>query len=157
MNKHLTIWEKFIGSAFLTGYVPVASGTVGSIAALVIYLIPGFERLYILLPAIIAALFYGIYLGDKFENEYGKDPSECTIDEVVGMWISLIAIPKELVPVLLTFVLWRIFDIIKPPPARTIEAWKGGKGIMLDDVVAGVYALVIMHLLLAVTDNFSFL
>lgn len=139
-------FEKFIGSGFYTGYFPVASGTVGSIAAIIIYLIPGFEQLIIIIPVTISFMIYGIYLGTKFEAEYGKDPAQCTIDEVVGTWISLIALPKTIWIITAAFFLWRILDIVKPPPARNLEKLKGGLGIMIDDVVSGIYTLIIMHL-----------
>ena len=142
----INFFEKFIGSGFYTGYFPVASGTVGSLAALIIYLIPGFEKLYIIIPSIAIFTLYGIYLGNKFENKYGKDPAECTVDEVVGTWISLIALPKTIGIIVTAFLLWRILDIIKPPPARNLEKIKGGLGIMLDDVISGAYTLIIMHL-----------
>ena len=147
-------FEKLIGSGFFTGYSPVASGTVGSIAALLIYLIPGFEQLFIIIPAIIIFLVYGIYLGDKFEAEYGKDPAQCTIDEIVGTWISLIALPKTTWIIVAAFLLWRILDIIKPAPARNLEKLKGGLGIMSDDVVSGIYTLIIMHLIVYLLGKF---
>lgn len=142
----INFFEKFIGSGFYTGYFPIASGTVGSAAAILIYLIPGFENLYIIIPAAILMAVYGIYIGTKFEKKYGKDPAQCTIDEVVGTWISLIALPKTFWVILVSFLLWRILDIIKPPPARNLERLNGGFGIMLDDVVSGIYTLLIMHL-----------
>jgi len=142
----INIFEKFIGSGFYTGYFPVASGTIGSLAAIVIYLIPGFENLFIIIPATIIFMSHGIYVGTKFEAQYGKDPSECTVDEVVGTWISLLALPKTLWVIVATFFLWRILDIIKPPPARNLERLNGGLGIMIDDVISGFYTLIIMHL-----------
>lgn len=142
----INFFEKFIGSGFYTGYFPIASGTVGSAAAILIYLIPGFENLYIIIPAAILMAGYGIYIGTKFEKKYGKDPAQCTIDEVVGTWISLFALPKTFWVILVSFLLWRILDIIKPPPARNLERLNGGLGIMIDDVVSGIYTLLIMHL-----------
>lgn len=142
----INFFEKFIGSGFYTGYFPIASGTVGSAAAILIYLIPGFENFYIIIPAAILMAVYGIYIGTKFEKKYGKDPAQCTIDEVVGTWISLIALPKTFWVILVSFLLWRILDIIKPPPARNLERLNGGLGIMIDDVVSGIYTLLIMHL-----------
>ncbi|MEJ2105258.1 MAG: phosphatidylglycerophosphatase A, partial [Ignavibacteriaceae bacterium] len=136
------------------GYFPVASGTVGSLAALIIYLIPGFERLYIIIPSIAIFTFYGIYLGNKFENKYGKDPAECTVDEIVGTWISLIALPKTIGIIIIAFLLWRILDIIKPLPARNLEKLKGGLGIMIDDVISGIYTLIIMHLIVYLLGKF---
>ena len=147
-------FEKFIGSGFFTGYFPVASGTVGSVAAIVIYLIPGFEQLVVIIPATLVIIFYGMYIGTKFEAEYGKDPAQCTIDEVAGTWISLIALPKTVGIIIATFLLWRILDIIKPPPARNLERLKGGLGIMIDDVISGIYTLIIMHLVVYLFGTF---
>lgn len=149
--------EKFLGSGFYTGYLPFASGTWGSAAALLLFLIPGFEELYILIPLIIIFTLYGIYAGSRFEKAYGKDPAECTIDEVVGMWITLIAVPKAPVPLLLGFFIWRFFDIIKVPPARNIEKLEGGTGIMLDDVISGIYSLLIIHGILIISERYLLL
>ena len=146
----LNFFEKLLGSGFYTGYIPFISGTFGSLAALIIYYIPGFENPLILIPAIIIFTFYGIYVGNKFESVYGKDPSECTIDEFVGMWISLLFLPKILLISFFTFLLWRILDIIKPYPARNFEKLKGGLGIMLDDITSGIYSLIIVHLILLI-------
>jgi phosphatidylglycerophosphatase A len=144
----LNFIEKFLGSGFYTGYIPFISGTFGSLAALIIYYIPGFENPFILIPAIIIFTIYGIYVGNKFEDVYGKDPSECTIDEVVGMWISLLFLPKIVLISSLTFLLWRVLDIIKPFPARNFEKLKGGVGIVLDDIMSGIYTLIIVHIIL---------
>jgi len=145
--------EKLLGSGFYTGYIPIASGTFGSFAAVLIYLIPGFENLYIIIPAIIIFTIYGIFIGNKFEKLYGKDPSECTIDEVVGMWISLLFLPKNLIITAAAFFLWRIFDIIKPYPARKLESLPGGLGIMIDDVVASIYSLLTIHIILIIFNK----
>ena len=142
----INFFEKIIGSGFYSGYSPVASGTVGSVVAILIYLIPGFEQIMVIIPVIMILLSYGIYVGSKFETVYGKDPSQCTVDEFVGTWISLIALPKILWIIVAAFLIWRILDIIKPPPARSLEKLKGGLGIMVDDVVSGIYTLIIMHL-----------
>ncbi len=141
----LNFIEKLLGSGFYTGYIPVASGTFGTLAALAIYLIPGFENTYVIIPAIVLFFIYGVYIGDKFEALYGKDPSECTIDEVVGTWIAYLYLPKTIGIIIITFFLWRALDIIKPPPARNLESMKGGFGIMIDDVVSAFYALIIMQ------------
>ncbi|QQS34641.1 MAG: phosphatidylglycerophosphatase A [Ignavibacteriales bacterium] len=145
--------EKFIGSGFYTGYIPVASGTFGSLAALIIYFIPGFENPIILIPAIVVFSLYGIFVGNKFEKLYGKDPSECTVDEVVGMWISLILVPKKIILAIAVFFIWRVLDIVKPYPARKLESLPGGLGIMIDDIVGGFYSLIIVHLLLFIFEK----
>ena len=150
----INFFENLIGSGFFTGYSPVASGTVASLAAILIYLIPGFEKLHIIVPAIIIFIIYGIYLGNKFEVKFGKDPSQCTVDEVVGTWISLIALPKSVGIISATFLIWRLLDIIKPPPARSLEKLKGGYGIMIDDIISGIYTLIIMHLVVYLLGRF---
>lgn len=142
--------DRALGSGFYTGYVPLAPGTFGSIAALLLYSLPGFESPPILISMIIIFSFYGIYVGGKFESVYGKDPSQCTIDEMVGMWISLLFLPKTIFISLFAFVVWRIMDIIKPYPARQLEKLKGGLGIMLDDIVASIYSFLIVHLILRI-------
>jgi phosphatidylglycerophosphatase A len=142
--------EKFIGSGFYTGFIPLASGTFASIAALVIYFIPYFEKPYIILPAIFIFIVWGIQLGTKFETLYGKDPAECTVDEVVGMWITLLFLPKNIFVALIAFLVWRTLDVIKPFPARKSESLEGGLGIMMDDIISAIYSLIIVHLILVI-------
>ncbi|GAB1348906.1 hypothetical protein MASR1M107_11190 [Ignavibacteriales bacterium] len=103
----------------------------------------------ILLPLILVTSIYGIWVCGKFETLYGKDPKEATIDEFAGMWISLILVPKEPVYLVIAFFLWRIFDIIKPPPARNFEKIEGGLGVMADDIMSGIYTLVVMQVIIA--------
>jgi len=146
----LNFINKLLGSGFYTGYVPVASGTFGSLAGLAIYYIPGFENPAIIIPAIILFSLYGLYVGTEFEKVYGKDPSECTIDEVVGMWISLLFLPKILWVSVLVFLVWRLFDIVKPFPARGLEKLEGGLGIMIDDIVSSIYVLLLLHLFILI-------
>ncbi len=142
--------EKIIGSGFYSGYIPLASGTFGSIVGLFIYFIPGFEKLYVIIPAIVLFAIWGIAIGTKFEREYGKDPAECTIDEIVGMWITLLFLPKDIFVALTAFVVWRTMDIIKPFPARKLESLNGGLGIMIDDIISAIYALIFVHLILLI-------
>ncbi len=150
----INFFEKLIGSGFYSGFSPIASGTAGSLVAMVIYFIPGFEKLYIIIPLIVLFFLYGLVIGSKFEKVYGKDPAECTIDEMVGMWISLIALPKTIGISICTFLIWRILDIIKPPPAKNLEKQSGGFGIMIDDVISAIYTLIIMHVIVYLVGNF---
>ena len=150
----LNFIEKLLGSGFYTGYIQFASGTFGTLAALLIYLTPGFENTYVIIPAIVIFFTYGVYVGNKFEIVYGKDPSECTIDEVVGTWISYLFLPKTIGIIVITFFLWRALDIFKPYPARKLEYLNGGLGIMIDDVVSGFYTLIIMHLVVYFLGKF---
>jgi phosphatidylglycerophosphatase A len=146
--------EKFLGSGFYTGYIPLASGTFGSLAALIIYwLIPGFEQPLVIIPSILVFIFLGINIGNKFEKIYGVDPPQCTIDEIVGMWISLLFLPKTLLISALAFFVWRIMDIIKPYPARKLEELHGGVGVMMDDIAASIYSLVFVHFILLIFES----
>ena len=149
----LNFFNKLLGSGFYTGYIPVASGTFGSLAGLIIYYIPGFENPAVIIPAIIVFSLYGIYVGTEFEKVYGKDPAECTIDEIVGMWISLLFLPKILWVSALVFLLWRLFDIVKPFPARRLERLEGGLGIMIDDIISSIYVLLLVHLFILIYSS----
>ncbi|MHB8906976.1 MAG: phosphatidylglycerophosphatase A family protein [Melioribacteraceae bacterium] len=140
--------EKLLGSGFYTGYIRFASGTWGSLAALIIYLVPGFENPSLMIFLISLFILIGVPIGDKFEALYGKDPKECTIDEVVGMWITLLFLPKKIWWIVLAFLIWRAMDIVKPFPARKLESIKGGWGIMLDDVMAAIYSFISIQLII---------
>jgi phosphatidylglycerophosphatase A len=147
----LNFFNKLFGSGFYTGYIPFAPGTFGSLAALIIYMIPGFENPYIILPATVLLVLIGIPAATQFEKFYKmEDPPYCTIDEMAGMWISLFMVPKKVIPVIMAFFLWRIMDILKPFPARKLESLKGGWGVMFDDIAAGVYSLIFVHLFLLI-------
>jgi phosphatidylglycerophosphatase A len=152
--KQINWFEKIIGSGFYTGYIPIASGTFGSFAAILIFFIPGFERLEIIIPAILLLFSYGLFVSSKFEKVYGKDPSQCTVDEIVGTWIALIALPKTILIVITSFLVWRTLDIIKPFPANTSEKLPGGFGIMMDDVISGFYALILVHFIVFIFGVF---
>lgn len=144
----INVIEKILGSGFFSGYIPFASGTFGSLVAILLYLIPGFENPTFMGIIILITFVAGIPIGSKFEMQYGKDPAQCTLDEVVGTWITLLFVPKEFFYILTAFLIWRLLDIIKPFPANRAEKLNGGLGIMLDDVIAGAYSLVIVHILI---------
>ena len=138
--------EKLLGSGFYSGYIKTASGTWGSLAGLIIYLIPGFENPSLMILMISFFILIGVPIATKFELIYGNDPKECTIDEIVGMWITLLFLPKKIWWIILAFLIWRVLDIIKPYPARKLENVKGGWGVMLDDIMAGIYSFVLVQL-----------
>jgi len=148
----INIVEKFIGSGFYSGYMPFAQGTFGSLVALSIYLIPGMENPTILLVLISLFFVVGIPIGTKFEAIYGKDPKQCTIDEMIGTWITLLFIPKNIWLILMAFIIWRVLDIVKPFPANIAEKLNGGVGIILDDVIAAIYALTISHIIINIIN-----
>ena len=141
---------KLFASGFYTGYAPAASGTLGSAIAVAFYFIPGFESPLILGFVLLLVFGLGIKASSIMEKRYGHDPAEVTIDEVVGMWITLFFLPKSILVVLAAFFVFRFFDIIKPFPARAFDAMHGGFGIMMDDVVSGIYANIMMQIVLLI-------
>lgn len=96
----------------------------------------------------LLALLIGIPAATIVERESGcEDPGHVVLDEVCGQWIALAIVPANWAHVLLALLLFRFFDILKPWPARQLERLPGGAGIMLDDVAAGIYALVVFLLI----------
>ena len=131
------------------GYLPIAPGTWGSLAALVVwFLIIESTSTITFIAAIIIIFILGVYTSSITEIYLAKkDPSVIVIDEWVGQWIALIFLPKSLIWGIVAFVLFRLFDIWKPYPIKTLDKMSGGWGIMLDDVVAGIYALLVINIL----------
>jgi phosphatidylglycerophosphatase A len=139
---------KLFGTGFYSGFFPFASGTFASLAALIVFLFPPFHVWYNLLGLILVFYWTGVYTGEKIEKLVGQDPSIVVIDEFVGMWVSLLFIPISIVSLVIAFVLFRIFDIFKPFPANYFNNRSGGNAIMLDDVIAGIYANLILQIFL---------
>lgn len=144
----INFFENLIGSGFYTGYIKKASGTFGSLIALLIYLIPGFENPTIMIFFISFLIVIGVPIAIKFESKYGNDPKEYTNDEVIGMWITFLFIPKKIWWIILGFLIWRFLDIVKPFPAKQLEKVKNGWGVLLDDIAAGIYSLIILQLII---------
>ncbi len=135
-----------IATAVGAGLSPVAPGTAGSaVAAIVLWLVP-FSRAG-LVSFFDVTVVIGTWAAERAERVIGgKDPGAIVIDEVAGMTLSVLALPLPLAPSMLAagFVLFRIFDVVKPPPARGSQRLHGGVGVMIDDVIAGGYALVVL-------------
>ena len=152
-----TSWAWVAGTFFGAGRIKPGPGTWGSVAALLLWCaaayLPAVRHEPTLLPWLTAAgallaLAIGIPAGTIVAREAGvEDPQFVVIDEVAGQWIALIACPVDWKHLLLALALFRVFDIFKPPPARQLEDLHGGWGIMVDDVAAGLYALLVLQLL----------
>jgi phosphatidylglycerophosphatase A len=132
----------FIATVGYSGYFPIAPGTVGSLAGLVFYLLVWWSRSPVVEAGLIVVLFAaGVWAGTTAERYFGGiDPGPIVIDEVVGMLITLAFIPVGPSGALLGFVLFRIFDVVKPYPAGRLERLHGGLGVMADDAMAAIYA-----------------
>jgi phosphatidylglycerophosphatase A len=148
---------KLFCSGLFSGYLPVASGTAGSFLAVCLYLIPGFETPAVFAPVIIIVLAIGTKASDSMARWYGDDPAEVTIDEIAGMWISLFLLPKKPLVIIAAFMIFRILDIVKPFPARKFDTMHSGTGIMMDDVVSGIYTNFIIQVLLELQPLSGFL
>jgi phosphatidylglycerophosphatase A len=142
--------EKVLGSVFFSGYFPLFPATIGSAVTCVAYWFlvpqrPGAQM------AIIAVVFIlGLHLSSRLMREWGPDPGRIVVDEAAGMLVSLFMLPKSLFLIVLAFLLFRLFDIAKPFPIRRMDELESGWGIMLDDLVAGVYARLAMFVIVLV-------
>jgi phosphatidylglycerophosphatase A len=132
----------FIATVGYCGYFPIAPGTVGSAAGLVVYLLVWWTQSPVVEGLLIVAVYaIGIWAGTEAERYFGGiDPGPVVIDEVLGMLITLAFMPVGLWTAMAGFVLFRIFDVIKPFPAGRFERLHGGLGVMSDDAMAAVYA-----------------
>jgi len=123
---------------FGIGFFPVMPGTLGSLAGVIIYyfLWKGHVLLYAFLLIVL-----GFFVSGPAERIFGKkDPQPIVIDEVAGMLVAFMLVPFSLKNAVILFILFRIFDIFKPYPIKRLEALPGAAGIMLDDIIAGIYA-----------------
>jgi len=139
----MTIW-KIVATCFYLGKLPFAPGSWGSLGVLVLWLFLPVS--YLVHSVVISVLFIlGVYASKIVAEDLDNhDPSEIVIDEVVGMGISLFMLPHNLELYLLAFILFRIFDILKPSFIYHIQNLPNGWGIMLDDVLAGLFTFAIV-------------
>jgi phosphatidylglycerophosphatase A len=141
---------RFVATAGYVGYAPVAPGTFGSMAGLVLYaLLRWSGRHAAEFIAIVVVLLVGLWAAGVMERELGKDPGPVVIDEVVGMLLTLATLDVTPIGAVVGFFVFRALDIVKPFPADRLERLHGGPGIMLDDVMAGVYGNLVMRGLIA--------
>jgi len=142
----------FIATCGYLGYVPVAPGTFGSAAGLVVFAAVRWSGSPALELAVIILLFaVGVWSANAAERHFGGvDPAPVILDEVVGMLITLAFLPVNITGAVVGFLLFRLFDVVKPWPANRLEAVHGGLGVMADDAMAGVYGNVAMRLLAVV-------
>jgi phosphatidylglycerophosphatase A len=142
----------FIATCGYIGYVPVAPGTFGSAAGLAAFaLVRSTGSSLVEAVAIIVLFLVGIWSATEAERHFGGiDPAPVVMDEVVGMLITLAALPVNWVGAIVGFLVFRLLDVYKPWPARRFEALPGGLGIMADDGMAAVYGNLVMRGLILV-------
>ncbi len=147
-NKNISLTARLTGTVMGVGYCPFASGTAGTIAAVPIYLV--LYRLGWPLYALtwFALLALSFWASEMIRVQTGRDdPSEVVVDEVVGFLLAMFLLPPTCGNIFWGFLLFRIFDIIKPEPARFFDKKvHNGIGITMDDVVAGMYTAIVINL-----------
>ncbi len=148
------LWAELTATFFRVGYLRPGPGTWGSAAAMLLWAaiarqLPQTVRTPTIIVLAVIATVIGIPAATRVARAYSrKDPQFVVIDEVAGQLIALIAVPITWKTFLAGFILFRAFDIVKPPPVRQLEKLPEGTGIVLDDIAAGIYALIVMQLLL---------
>lgn len=157
-NNDTRFFDRFLTTGFFSGYSPFAPGTMGALVATILWVVASifvtdFSTLFMLtLYAIVIFTLVSIEPINRLEKVWGEDPSRVVVDEVVGVWICLLAVPAEAelfstrywIYVVMAFALFRFFDILKPLGVRKMESIKGGWGVMMDDILSGCYGAIVM-------------
>lgn len=139
-----------IGTGFGSGFSPVAPGTAGALLAFAVWYVLSFlvsasALLWLTVLLVLAFTVVGVWAANRLEQAWGEDPSRVVVDEMVGCWITLLAAPAgHFWYGLAAFGLFRLFDIWKPLGIRRMENLPGGIGVMMDDVLSGVYGFIIL-------------
>jgi len=142
----------FLGSFFYTGFFPVAPATFATFIWAVCYLLIPSLGWVVHLISLLVMLPVSIYISDVMEGYFGRDASVIVIDEFVGMQVTFFAVTASPLTVLAGFLLFRVFDIAKPFPISRSQKIKGGYGVVVDDIIAGLYAYVVLNILIKYTD-----
>lgn len=142
--------SKIIATVFGIGYFPIAPGTLTSVIMVFLYKLFLHKLswpIYLLL--LFFLFFFGVFASSKYASELNKkDPRNIVIDEAVGQFLVLFQMSEDWFPLLLSFFLFRLFDVVKPFPIKKVENFPSGWGIMMDDILAAIYAGVIVNIYL---------
>ncbi len=144
------LFHKLISTSLGIGYIGKGAGTVAAVACSICWYL-AWQHGYQLIPSLIITAIItllGIWSSGVVSTIWGKDPARVVIDEVSGMCISLCCVPVSVIYFVCALILFRFFDIVKPLYIRKLEKFPGGWGIMLDDVLAGLYANILLQIIL---------
>ena len=148
--KKLPLLPTIIGTGFGSGFWPWGPGTAGALTGMLIWYALSFMLnstllFAVTLSCIVVFTIAGTWAVRRLSPFWGSDPQKVVIDEMVGVWVPLLAVPaSDIWLALASFVLFRLFDILKPLGIRTIDRRKGAFYVMADDILAGVYSLIII-------------
>lgn len=155
--KKIPFYHQLIATGLGFGHFPYGPGTMGALLAILIWFplatLTSYSTWLIVTTLLIVVFtFLGAWSSTVAERYWGEDPSRVVIDEVVGQWITLLAVPAVCSwwHVLVAFMLFRFFDIVKPLGVRQMENFRGGWGIMADDILAGIYGAIVLYLITAI-------
>ena len=144
---------KALATGFGFGFCPIASGTVGAVWGVGIYLLLMFLEVSIAtyVAVVVVLVAVSIPICTRAERLFGgKDPGKVVLDEIVSVPITLFLVPMTIPFIAIGFVLNRFFDIVKIPPAHQVQRLRGGWGVVMDDVIAGIQSNLVMHLVVFV-------
>jgi phosphatidylglycerophosphatase A len=146
----MMILAKAIATCLGIGYIEKGAGTLSALFYCLLWYLIGISYLHLGIQLLIILILFcaGVVVSNMLEKEWGHDSNKIVIDEVLGMSIGLFLVPLDLRYVLLAFILFRFFDIVKPFYIRKAESFAKGWGVMLDDFLAGIYTSVILHIVI---------
>ncbi len=147
-------FSEYLSTLFGIGYFPKAPGTAGTLfAATVYFVLPnhwfyGWQNSTLALIAILIGSIISVFFISKAEEELGHDNGKIVIDEFWGYFIAVLFLPKTLTVIITAFILFRIFDILKPEPVNVLQKLPKGWGVMADDIMAGIYANIVLQIVI---------
>ena len=145
----MTRFLLLLATGFGVGFSPIAPGTMGTLVAIPVYLLLSQIPFPLYELTLVTFFFFSSWISENAEKHFGKkDDQRIVIDEVMGFLVTMLWVPKTIFFVIFGFFLFRFFDILKPFPIRHLERkWKGGYGVVFDDVLAGIYANIVLQVI----------
>ena len=143
MNRFILLFATGFGA----GFSPIVPGTVGTLFAIPLYYFISSIPFPLYELTLFTFFFFSGWISSQAEKYWGKkDDRRIVIDEIMGFLVTMLWAPKTSLSIVMGFILFRFFDILKPFPIRRLEKIKSGFGVVLDDVLAGIYANIVLHL-----------
>ena len=150
-------FHSLVASVLGIGYIGKGGGTIAAILYCIVWFIlpVGYEKTSWQILIIVLIITIGTWSSNEVDRIWGTDSNKVVIDEVAGMAITLLFVPKNIWYLVIALIAFRFFDIVKPLGVRKAEKLPKGWGVMADDILAGLYALSVIHLWILIADKFS--